>query len=451
MEKVQLLEMAMEKVGMSLTGIDSLMTASFECETYIDKTPSEVKSALSRLNGGSIPQSQKFDGVNVGNGWNSDGHQDGTVNAYDTLRSWNDFEVSSGPLKATNFADLRNELQVMYDTLAQATKLKHSVMASSHIHVTMRYGKTNSSSWRDEWAYSLKFDNKEVMNRIARFVLKYMPILKWWSMTSSSGARGSFVKNNSYGSTFRNPYDKLEEDKLFNWYDNYQGAISDRSSSYLNSMERGSYMRVHFRNDEIIHWENRMADQTASHTHMATMVAMNKAITLWAIDMARKGYNLQLDANDVETSKQQMRAHRQGYKHVDRTFIEKQSAEVISYLSKYMAIGNNLDAIKYLEKLTKCPVSEYIESKGLVEHFNPAECEKAFNERNRPSDESLRKAYVEVIDAMVVPMAKSLADFHTNTADFLGVEKTQVVSLYQMLNRENVSLRWLGNRLVIMD
>jgi hypothetical protein len=315
----------------------------------------------------------------------------------------------------------------------------------------MRYGKKDSSGWRDEYVNSLKFDNKEVMNRIARFMVKYMPVLKWWSMTSSTGARGSFKKSNGYGSNFVNPYDKLENDGLFEWFERYEGALNDSSHSTLIGMDRKSYMRVHFRNDEIIHWENRMADQTSSHTHMATLVALNKAITLWAIDMARKGYNLQLDSSDYDKSLSEMRNHRKGYTFVDRQFIEKQSAEVISYLSKYLAIADNLDSIKYLEKLTKCPVSEYINSKGLVEHFNPAECEKAFNERNRPSDESLRRAYFEVIDAMVVPMAKSLVDFHGNTATFLGVEKSQVVSLYQMLNRENVNLRWLGNRLVIMD
>src|SRR5690606_12613714 len=117
-----------------------------------------------------------------------------------------------------------------------------------------------------------------------------------------------YVKSNRYYDEHQNPYDKLEDDDLFQWYYEYEGEHSSASERYLRVMDRTSYMRIHNGGvSDIVHWENRMADQSASHTHMATLISLNKAITLWAIDMARKGYNLPISRSSVDESRNQMR------------------------------------------------------------------------------------------------------------------------------------------------
>lgn len=449
LSKEKLYKESVERVGTSLSGLSKLITNSFECETYSSKPVHEVKEQLSRLDGGTIPIEMKNDGVNMGNGWNADCHQDGTVNSYDSLRDYYDIEVSSAPLKATNFDELREELERMYGTLSKATTLKHSVMASSHVHTTVRYADTGSFNGYEA---IVKLPHKQIIVNIGKFMLKFMPLLKWLSMTSSSGARGSKTMTTSHGSNRVNPYDKLENDSLFYWHDTYNDH--NLLGVQFNHMRfgRDSYFRVFDQGDSsgVVHWENRMMDATASHTHMAMWIAINKAITLWAIDMAMKEVPFEVSGYDKTKSLTEMNNHRQGFIHVNKDFIEQQSKEMVGYLAKYLYVSHNIDAVKYIEKLVKIPIPAYLQSKGIDVHYNPFEIEKAFNERKAKKNDELRQKYLRALDAMVVPVADTLTDFHENCAAFLGVEFKQVKSLYQMMMRENVDLKWLGNRLVNM-
>lgn len=434
--KERMLQETLEKVGKSLPSINNMMTSSFEMETYSRIEPDEVRLTLRHLNGGS--NRNKNIGNNVGNGWNDDSHADGTVNYNDDLQGWYDLEVSSCPLNNVDFEGIRTETENMLSTLKQATELRHSCMASCHIHTTIRYNTDYNSV--------IVLPNNEIFNRIARFMLKFMPIMKWLSMSNYSGARGSVYKSRSRE---RNPYDKLENDYLFDWWNNYYGEIHNDSSYYLKRMQRDSYFRIH--NDNYgLHWENRMADQTASHTQLALNMTINRAITLWAIDMARKDYNLKLDSSQVREVKDEMRRIRQGYLSVRKDFIEQQWREMKGYLVKYFAMTNSMDVIKYGDKLVEKPVSAWLNGKGYREHFNPFEIEQVFNERNRPKDEKLRGDYLKAIDSMTVSVADSLNDFHINVANHLGISEKQAKSLYQMFNRENVDIRFMGGRLVYM-
>lgn len=418
-----------EKAGMTVKGLAQMVTASFEIETFSKNSPELVRSNLANMGGGVSPRNTSF--VHTGgNGFNDDSHRDGTVAYHDFFNNHHDCETSTSPLKSIGFNDTKEEVKKMYELYEVATGgMHHSKYASSHVHITLPYMTSND--------IAVKVDTKKVYKNIGLFMVKFMPLMKWLTMTNYFGARGKY-----------NEYDRLDRDDLYYWFDNYRNQSETTCDSYLRGMGRQSYMRVH--NAHALHWENRMCDQTASETHMATWIGINKAITLWAIEFARNGYQFEVSNNERQRSQDAMQQFRYEYKRIDKSYIEGLWLEMQGYLAKYLKLSNNLDALTFADKLVKNPIPEYLESKNIGEHYSPFEVEKVFNIRNRQGDTVLRNKYLHAIRSMVVPVAESLADFHENLSEHLEIEKKQAVSLYQMFKRENIDLEWLGNRLVYM-
>jgi hypothetical protein len=270
-----------------------------------------------------------------------------------------------------------------------------------------------------------------------------MPVLKWLTMTDKEGGRG--VRGSSY--------DLLNHDELFDWHERYGGefGLSDNSISFLYNMSRDSYMRILGSSSAgVVHWENRMCDTTFNATHFAMWLSINKAITLFAIDFARKDYLLPVSQDEKRNSRSLMVHHRRGYKHVDRIKIDELYKEMVSYLAKYLKVLGSLDAIEVMDKLIKCPISQWIDENGYDMHWNTEMIERVFNTRNRASDDTLRNAFIKSIQFLEVKHAESLNDFLENMASHLNVETKKVKSLYQMFKRENVDIEFLGGRLVYL-
>jgi hypothetical protein len=272
-----------------------------------------------------------------------------------------------------------------------------------------------------------------------------MPVMKWLVMTDKRGARG--VRGSSY--------DLLNNDDLFYWWraygrtDDANNVITPQSNSYLSQMSRDSYLRI-FSGIDYVHFENRMCDTTFNATHLAMWLSINKAITLLAIDFSRNGLKFNFTENDVELSYELMQQHRRGYDNVDRTKLEQLYKEFVSYLAKYLKVINSLEAVEVMDKLIKCPISQWLTENGHDTHWNTELIERVFNTRNRASDDTLREKFLVAIKSMSVPFADSLNEFHENMAMFLDVEEKKVKSLYQMFKRENVDIEFLGGRLIYM-
>jgi len=449
----EFLQHMMNKSALSLSSINLLLTQSFEMEGASKNSSSVVLTNLQRLGKGVA--SSKM--VNDGNGWNADCHWDGTVGSRDrhwlTSNGYHDVETSSSPLHATTYSHMREEIRKMLEIYEQATGgLAHSVYASNHVHNTIAYTMVESMT-ADEVVAVSTLPAYLVYRYIGLFFVKFYPVLKWLCMTTPEGARGA----DKYG----NNYDCLDNDQIWEWFFRYRlhegldkhrrGDDGGSSDYFLRRMERSSSFRIYDR-QKACHWENRMCDNTASHTHLSAWLAINRAITLWAVDFGRNFYAFNVTHDEAQKSKQETRNHRRGWLHVDRPYIEQRWALMKSYLMKYLKIAGCLDAVKQLDKLIECPVPQYLASPKTPykEHYNPFHVERAFRLRNRERDDELRTRYMNAIKAMTIPMADKLDDFHHNVAKFLGIEYREAKSLYQMLNREKVEIEFLGNRLVYM-
>jgi hypothetical protein len=423
------LENGMKK---SVKGMNYLVSTSFEAELLCENHHDDVREKMVNIGGGY----SSHPAIKSNNGWNDDTHIDRTVHTYDdwSVRNggkYHDVETSTSPLNGSSFLDVKEETAELFNSYKKATgNVCHSVYASNHIHITLAYS-------RDSYYENVNMIDVEVnkaYENIGRFMLKYMPTLKWLAMTTPNGARGSY----------NNHYDTLESDGLFSWF--YDENMSARNMDF----GRGSYMRIH--QNSSLHWENRILDCNMSPTLLASWMGLNRAITLWAIDFAQKGYKLTVTDENYRISKHEMGNHRRGWERVNKEFIAKQWDEMKGYLAKYLKISDNMQVIDMFDKLIENPVPAFLDKNNMGVHYNPELVEKSFNTRNRGADEELRESYLKAIDAMCVPIGKNLDEFQNNMASFLGVDVSKVKSQYQVIKRSNiVDLEFLAGRLVLMD
>lgn len=430
-------EFAMEKLqksGATNKGIASLITTSFEIEAMTGASVSVLTDNLNSMGKGFASSK----GVHDGNGWNSDVHHDVSLPSYDYVNDSDvrvyGTETSSSPLDTLGYKALKDEVSSMLDDykIASKQRVNHTVMGSMHVHNTVAY--------MDDFN-SIELSVRHVYDNVARFMLKFMPVLKWVTMTDRRGARG--VRGSRYG-------DQFSRDGLFSWWSNYSDNTTSDSAFYrVSGMGRDSAFRAYSR--EAVHYENRLCDCTFNGTHITTWLSINKAITLFAIDFARNGFQFPLKDSEVETSRYMMEQHSRGYKHVNREWIEALYKEMVSYLAKYLKVINSLEVIEVCDKLIKCPISQYINENNIADGWSLMDTiEKVFNTRNRASDEMLRDRFLHSIKSMACPMADTLNDYLDNMATFLDVEVKKVKSLYQMFKKENVEIEWLGYRLVYL-
>jgi hypothetical protein len=432
MEKEKFYAEKLQKAGMTLKGIASLVTQSFEVESMTKKDEDDIRIALNRINGGCGSSKQE----NNGNGWNRDSHHDCSLTSY-SRENGGLFgtETSASPIDIVSYSNIKSYLDGILATYKQATGgVYHTYCGSTHVHNTVAYIKDQF-----EVTSSIELDASKIYNNVARFFLKFMPVMKWLVMTDKLGARG--VRGSSY--------DLLQSDELFDWWGMYQGSLERNSMSFLKNMQRSSYLRI-LGNAGQIHFENRMCDTTFNSTHLAMWLSVNKAITLFAIDFARKDYLLPLSNRDIINTKTMMSEHENGYKHVNREKLESLYKEFVSYLVKYLKITGSLDCIEVMDKLIKCPISQWIDENGYDMFWNTDLIEKVFNTRNRASDTQLREKFMSAIELLEVKSADSLNEFLENMASHLEVEVKKVKSLYQMFKRENIDIEFLGGRLVYL-
>jgi hypothetical protein len=422
-----------KKSAMSLKGIASLITHSFEVESMTGEDEDDLKRNLRDLNGGTASNKQ----VNDGNGWNNDCHHDGSLTS-----SSNDnggcygTETSASPIDIVSYSNIKSYLDGILETYKQASGgVYHTYYGSTHVHSTISY-------YKDGFDYVSAVDDidaKKVYNNVGRFFLKFGAVMKWLSMTDKDGARA--VRGTSY--------DLLDNDRLFYWWNNYDGSMEQRSTTCLREMSRDSYLRI-MGNAGQIHFENRMCDTTFNSTHLAMWLSINKAIMLFAIDFARKDYLLPITNEDVNKTKNLYGQHRDGYKYVPRDVLETLYKEFVSYLVKYLKITNSLEVIPVMDKLIKCPISQWIDENGYDKHWNTDLIEKVFNTRNRASDTVLREKFLHAIQFFEVNHCEKLEEFLSSMAKHLEVEEKKVKSLYQMFSKENQEIYWLGGRLVYL-
>jgi hypothetical protein len=435
MKKSDFLEMKVQKSGESLKGIASLITQSFEVEA-MTKSDEDVLSRKLDSIGKGLARDKS---INDGNGWNDDVHHDVSLTSYthDNGGLYGT-ETSSSPIDICNWFELKNYLNQILDTYLQASgnKVHFTVRGSMHVHNTLSYTYDEDYNLLS----AVKLDINGVYHNVARFILKFMPVMKWLVMTDRKGARG--VRGSSYG-------DKFDNDRLFSWWSEYEGSIDTDSTYRLTHFDRNSCFRVMQAN--CLHYENRLADCSFNATHIGMWLSINRAITLMGIDFSRNGYLFNINGDDVELSRDLMYQHSRGYKYVGKESIEMLYKQFVGYLAKYLKIIGSLETIEVMDKLIKCPISEYLNENNITEEYwNLEIIEKVFNTRNRASDTVLRDRFLEGIKAMLIPNADSLNDFLDNTASYLEVESKKVKSLYQMFKRENVDIEFLGGRLVYL-
>lgn len=430
----------LQKTGSTLKGISSLITQSFEIEAMTKNDASTIKQNLRDFGLGS-PSSK---GVNDGNGWNDDCHHDVSLPSYDytddDLQVYGT-ETSTSPISEVSYSALKSNIQSLLDDYLHVSggKVLYTVKGSVHVHNTVAYMQ-NTNNY--EYVNSVKLDVKKVYDNVGRFMIKYMPVMKWLVMTDKSGARG--VRGSSYG-------DQFERDGLFGWWSCYsEGSDSPSSFRHLCSLGRGSAFRAY--SSESIHFENRLCDDTFNATHLAMWLSFNKALTLFAIDFARNGFTFPLSDSEVETSRDMMRQHSRGFRNVNKAWIEVLYKDMISYLAKYLKITNSLDCIDVMDKLIKCPIPQYLNENNIPQNYwdMMTVIEKCFNTRNRASDDVLRDKFLHAIKSMSIPFADSLNEYLDNVSINLDVEVKKVKSLYQMFKRENIDIEFLGGRLVYL-
>jgi hypothetical protein len=405
--------------------------AEFEAATRVET--GQVRFNLGRIGLGT--SSNKA--LNNGNGWNNDSHvdggsvNDGGVHYYNT-------ETSTSPFHSTEYREIKAEFERIMATYLQAAGgLRHSYVGSTHLHTAIGYA-------HFDYGMQLIYDTmptKKMYRTIGMFMVRFLPVLKWLSMTNVRGARGAMG----------NTYDCLNGDAIYEWHNQVssnQGRHSDSTDQYLTGMGRGSFLRVHA--TQLLHFENRMMDSNWSPTMMAAWMCLNRAIALFAYDMARQDFVFNSTIQEVEASKQAAHHHRAGWKNVPKPFIVSEWTLMKSYLTKYFKLSNSLDAIEVLDKIIDCPIPQFLEDNNINEGYDLEKLESHFAVRVREKDNELRSRYLDGIRQMAVPMAGNLNDFHTNVAAFLGVQQKQAVSLYQMFKRENVELEFMAGRLVYM-
>jgi hypothetical protein len=386
--------------------------------------------------------------VNDGNGWNNDVHGDGGDAEVNGVY-YNATETSCSPFNATQFKGIKEEFERIMPLYLQASGgMRHSYYSSTHTHTSIGYagfyGDNSEAGTEGMNEAIIEVPVVESYRNLAMLFTRFLPVFKWLSMTCIRGARGAEG----------NTYDDLDGDKLYTWYEhvigNYGSSTGHNPStdSYMYNMQRESMLRVY--RFDVFHFENRMMDCNFSATHMAAWFALNRAASLWAIDMARNGYQFLPTANDILQSKQVAAKHSDGWKYVPKAWIVENWTLLKSYLYKYFKLAGSLDAIEALEKLIDCPIPQYLEENSLRTNYDVTLLENHFSVRLRERDEVLRNKYISAIKTMVVPMAGNLNDFHLNVATYLEVQQKQAVSLYQMLKRENVDIEFMAGRLVYM-
>lgn len=434
----EFLSAKIEKSGSTLKGISGLVTQAFEIEAMTKNPARELSHALSRLNGGYARDKS----INDGNGWNDDTHYDVSLDT--SARGMYGTETSSSPIDISNWVELKKYLDEILETykVASGDKISHTVLGSMHVHNTISYTYAIGERGHEEKVCSIKLDSHMVYHNVARFILKFMPVMKWLVMTDKTGARGT--RGSSYG-------DKFNRDMLFSWWSNYQGSTNDNSTYNLMSFDRQSCFRVMAKEQGNMHYENRLCDCTFNATHIGMWLAVNRAITLMAIDFTRNGFIFNLNNDDVELSRDLMMKHSRGYNNVPRETIEKLYKEMVGYLAKYLKVCGSLEVIDIMDKLIAFPIPQYLEDNNVAENYwNLDLIERVFNTRNRASDTELRDKFLHGIKTMSIKHADSLNEFLDNTAEYLGVELKKVKSLYQMFKREHVEIEFLVNRLVYL-
>lgn len=433
MKQMQFFQTKVAKSAESLKGIASLITQSVEIEAMTKTDEEDLRYNLNRIGKGL----NSDESANLGNGWNDDVHHDVSLTSYDSEHGGiYGTETSSSPIDIVGWDKTKEYLNQLLDTYKTASRgLYHTVRGSMHTHNTVSY--TIDENYR--LVNAVDVNVMSVYHNVARFFLKFMPVMKWLGMTDKKGARG--VRGSSYG-------DKFDNDKLFYWWNDYRN--SEDGDIYLCNMDRSSCLRI-FGDGDRIHFENRLCDCTFSVTHINMWLAINRAITLLSIDFARNGYMFNIADSDIRLSKQLMYQHSGGYRNVDKSAIESLYKQFVSYLAKYLKITNNLEAIEVMDKLIKKPIPEYLTENNIeMNYWNLELIERSFNTRNRASDTALRDKYLHAIKTMILPYAESLNDFNESMANYLQVDEKKVKSLYQMFKKENVDIEFLGGRLVYL-
>ncbi|RPK20108.1 hypothetical protein [Paenibacillus xylanexedens] len=429
----------------------------FEAPTYNGRVV--TRSNLNTIGAGTASSM----GINDGNGWNNDVHCDGG-DAWVENHEYEGTETSTSPFHSFDYHNIKAEFDRIMDVYLRATGgLRHTYSASTHVHTAIGY-----NNFGDDNVIMLKLPVMKMYRNVAMFIIRFYPVLKWLSMTNIDGARGA------HG----NSYDPLDGDALFSWYDDISvnsrcdtGEFGHNATTdgKLIGMQRSSIFRIpmprHYWEShrmgneslydhpiltEAFHFENRMMDCNFSATQMTAWFCLNRAIALWAYDMARNNYSYLPTESEVSMSKQETRTHSTGYKRVDKPYIVESYSYMKSLLAKYFKKMNSMDAWDVLDKLIDTPIPVYLEEKGLQDKYDLTEIEGHFTTRNRERDEALRERYLTAIKFMVVPMAGNLNDFHMNIAAHLQIQQKQAISLYQMFKRENIELEFLSGRLVYM-
>jgi hypothetical protein len=382
--------------------------------------------------------------INDGNGWNNDVHCDGgdcNVNGHEYYAT----ETSTSPFHSTNFRAIKAEFDRIMPIYLQASGgLRHSYYSSTHTHTAIGYADFGNENIQ----VIDGLPTMKMYRNVAAFFVRFLPVFQWLSMTNIEGARGAAG----------NHYDCLDGDALYEWFfevDHNKRVMNrgeyghtEATDRAMVRMQRGSMLRIY--NREIFHFENRMMDCNFSATMLAAWFCLNRAVALWAYDMARNGFQFHSTSNEIEQSKQVAAKHSVGWKHVPKAWIVENYTLMKSYLYKYFKLMNSVDALDVLDKLIDCPIPQFLEENNLGRNYDVTKIENHFAVRIREKDEELRNKYLEAIKTMIIPMAGNLNDFHLNVAAFLGVQQKQAVSLYQMFKRENVELEFLAGRLVYM-
>jgi hypothetical protein len=438
----------------SIEGINALLTSSCEHEVGMGNDEDQVRYSMQyKTNPATYRRgfASNFQ-TDDGNGWNNDLHSDGFFINEDgntsrtrriNGREYNRLEISQSPIQSTNYGSMVCEVNARMGLLREsAHSMVHMCGGSTHFHNTLTYFKKDAERWGEspEILNVLDVPIQKMYQQIANFMIRFMPVMKWISMTCPRGARGA------HG----NQYDKLDGDQLFQWFDRVEDANEHNSytDTFLQQMRKESYLRIY--STDSFHWENRMMDCAISPTLLSAWAVLNRAISLFAYDMVSNGIDFKVSNQEMRDSEFQAGKHRIGWKEVDRDYINKEYIVMKSYLAKYFKKANSLDALDILDKLIECPIPEYLEKNKIPFTYNLEIVEKMFAERTRLKDETTRNSYLHAIKAMTVPVADNLNMFHENVATELKIQSKQAISLYQMFKRENVDIEFLAGRLVYM-
>jgi hypothetical protein len=447
----------------SLSAINRFIRQGCEFEAPTANGPGTTLRRLNTIGAGCASSKA----INDGNGWNDDSHTDGG-GCYVENRDWHSTETSTSPFHAYDFNGIKDEFdRIMPIYLEASGGVRHNYGASTHVHTAVAYADFGGE---DGSVVAIKLPVMKMYRNVAMFLVRFLPVLKWVSMTNIRGARR----------TAGNGYDMMHGDRLYSWYNaveyNIRTAVgteenghTKKTDGYMVSMQRESCFRIPCGNGfwnrydgrdmeyewdtrftDAFHFENRMMDCNFSASMMSAWFALNRAIALFAYDMARNSFYFMPSKAEIEASQNQAQNHSVNWKRVDKTYIVENYTLMKSYLFKYFKLSGSLDALDVLDKLIDCPIPQFLEENKIEQNYDMTKMESHFSTRIRVRDDELRGRYIEAIKRFAVPMAGNLNDFHLNIAAFLGVQQKQAVSLYQMFKRENVDLEFMAGRLVYM-